>query len=205
MVTKRTRSLGAKKKDYRKLTLAEQKTFYKSLVTHSFSEAAVALGFDQSYSGGSLRSVGYNIYKLIDPEKIGIDKEISEMVASAIESRKQGGQRKIVEANVDFMPTDLINPSDNKQVVIEGRNKAAMLIHKKLDLLNRNKKALDAVSLTQLTTAFGILFDKGQIIQGQATENIAVMSKISNDMSPEDTLNAILRMREAEIADKVQK
>ena len=53
-----------------------------------------------------------------------------------------------------------------------------------------------------LATTVGILFDKGQIIQGEATENVAVLAKIKSDMSPEEMMDAVLKMREIHQVDK---
>lgn len=192
---------------YRTISDEQRKDFYKLLVTHNYSEAAAQIGMDAFYSGGSLRTAGYQIYK--DIKEIGLDKldisgDIIDMVEEAIESRKiRRPKTTNLPSETEFTPTDLLDPSDTKQVVVGGRNKAAMLLHKKFDALNKNKKALENTSLSQLGTVFGILFDKAQIIQGQATENISVMSKNINDkMTTEESLDAILRMREDEVASK---
>lgn len=80
------------------------------------------------------------------------------------------------------------------------------LINKKLDHLGKDKKSLDKVGIGELAKVAGILFDKGQIIQGQSTENIAVMSKnIKTDMSPEEAMEVLLNMREVNQAKKEKK
>lgn len=175
--------------------LIDRKKFFKALVTKNFSEAAQEIGMDKRYTNASsLRATAYQLYKAIDPDKLGIDKEIVEMVQTAIEARKSAPGREITEVN----DTDLINPEDTKSVFVGGRNKAAMLLHKKMDRIGRNKKLLDSVTLTQLATTMGIFFDKAQILTGQATENIQVMAKIASDISPEETLEMLLKMREKE-------
>lgn len=191
-----------------RLTDEQKIDFYKSLVTHSFAEAAIQLGLDSHYAKTSLRTIASKLYHSIDTAKLGISDEVKEMVEKGIEERKVRSNRIVVEKTgleEDFVPAELLDPKDNKGVVIAGRNKAAMLLHKKMDYLNKNKKALEAVSLTQITTTFGIMFDKAQIIQGQATENIAVMGKIDSDLSPEASLDMILKMRQMEVEDKNQK
>jgi hypothetical protein len=184
-----------------------QKEFFKSLVTCNFSEAAIKIGLGDRYTNAStLRGTAYKLYKDIlakGLDQIGIDQDVAEMVRSAVDERRMsGGNRKITESNeLDvFEPAELLDPKDMKGVIVGGRNKAAMLLHKKMDRLNKNKKMLDATPLSQIATMFGILFDKSQILTGQATENIAVMSKISKDMTPEETLEALVKMREAEVA-----
>ena len=172
----------------------QKREFFKLLVTKNFTEAGEAIGLGKTYTNpASLRATAYKLYKSIKPEDLDIPKDVVDMVLSSIESRRISPARKIQEVN----NTDLIDPQDTKGVIIGGRNKAAMLLHKKMDRLAKNKNLLDQVSLTQLATTFGIMFDKAQILQGQATENIQVMAKISNDMTAEESLNALLKMREA--------
>ncbi len=175
----------------------DRKRFFKALVTSNFSEAGSLIGLDKKYTNpSSLRATSYQLYLDIcsDVDRLGIDKEIVDMVQAAIQARKASPGREITEVN----DTDLINPEDTKSVIIGGRNKAAMLLHKKMDRLNKNKKLLDATTLTQLATTFGILFDKSQILTGQATENISVMARIKDNMTPEETLEALLQHRETQ-------
>lgn len=180
-------------------TDAEKREFYKSLITKNFSEAAAGIGLDKRYTNASsLRAKAYQLYKSIVPEELGIDKEIVEMVQKSIEARKSAPNRHITEVGGILDNTDLIDPQDTKQVIVGGRNKAAMLLHKKMDRLSKNKKLLDNVTLTQLATTFGIFFDKAQILQGQATENIQVLAKISDNLSAEESLDMLLKMREKE-------
>jgi hypothetical protein len=194
---------------WQNLTPEQEKEFYKLLVTHNYAEAAAQIGMDAFYSGDGLRRVGYQIYQRLDVSKLGIDQDLQDMVTQAIEARKIFKGRKPenqekLPAEQEFTPAELLDPKDTKQLVLGGRNKAAILLHKKFDLLNKNKQALKDTSLSQLGTVFGILFDKSQIIQGEATEHVAVMSKNIKDMNPEESLDAILRMREEEIASKAE-
>lgn len=185
-----------------------EREFYKLLVTHTFAEAAVQIGLDAHYQGESLRNAAYQLYKRLDPIKLGISPDVKEMVEAAIHSRKIAPTKAAQEnhAELSLPGAELLDPTDSHAVIIGGRNKAAMLLHKKFDLINKSKKQLEDVSLSQLGTVFGILFDKSQILQGQATENIAVMSKKYDEaMTPEATLDAILKLREDEIAKKAEK
>jgi hypothetical protein len=180
----------------------DRKRFFKALVTKNFSEAGTLIGLDKKYTNASsLRATSYQLYQDIlanDLDKLGIDKEVVEIVTSAIEARKSSPGREITEVN----NADLLVPEDTKGVIIGGRNKAAMLLHKKMDRLSKNKKLLDATTLTQLATTFGILFDKAQILTGQATENIAMMSKVSlNGLTPEETLELLINNREKQQID----
>lgn len=181
----------------RELSKKELITFYRSLVHNGFSQAAAEIGLDRIYPNkATLRIKGYQIYKSIVPSELGISHDVVELVQKSIQSRKGGFARNTQELDGLSNPGDIIDPSDTKNVILGGRNKAAMLLHKKMDRLNKSKKLLDGVTLTQLATTFGIFFDKAQILTGQATENIQMLAKIKSDMSPEESLDALLKMRE---------
>lgn len=193
---------------WKQLPEAKEREFYKLLINHNYTEAAIQIGLDAHYEGAGLRGAAYQLYKYIDPDKLGIDKELQDLVREAIEKRKSTGGKPVQmsEKGLDLPSAEVLDPTDTKGVVLGGRNKAAMLLHKKMDYLSTNKKALNDTSISQLATVFGIFFDKSQVLQGQATENIAVMSKnISDDMTPEEMLEATLKMREATIIEKSEK
>ncbi|HRF71120.1 MAG TPA: hypothetical protein PKV66_06795, partial [Candidatus Pelethenecus sp.] len=87
-------------------------------------------------------------------------------------------------------------------LLLSGRKKAFQLLNLKMDRVMRNNKSIDEIGITALAQTFGILFDKTQIVSGEATENIAVLAKIDKNMSSEDALASILKMREANNIDK---
>lgn len=171
----------------------KKRDFYISLAQMNYIEAAKHAGLGAHYnSDNSLRAMGYKIFKSLRPLDLGIAKDTIEIVTQAIENRKVAPNK----ISTDGAQPELLDPEDTKQLVIGGKNKAAILLHKKFDRLMKNNKALDEVSLSQLATTFGILFDKSQIIRGESTENIAVMAKVSTNMTPEESLEALLKMRE---------
>lgn len=175
------------------LTKERKKVFFTSLLTHNFTEAGRAIGLGAVYNtDNSIRTNSYKLYKTLDPVELGISEDVIQAVKLAIENRKMTTMKVQTEGEGG----DVLDPTDSKSIVIGGKNKAALLLHKKMDRMLKNKKLLDDVSLSQLATTFGILFDKSQIIKGEATENIAVMAKIDKNLSPEDALNALLKMRE---------
>lgn len=131
-----------------------------------------------------------------DPKKYGLDAKQIETVAVSLSSRALSGNKTLIEQK---------EADDNRsfpELVLSGRVKAMKLLHAKLDRIARSKKAVDDVNLSTLATTAGILFDKGQIISGEATENVAVLAKIKSDMTPEEAIDAVLRMREANQVDK---
>lgn len=178
---------------YLRITPEQQREFYLSLARMTYLDAAKKLGISDRYTtDSSLKQIGYRLYKETNPEELGISSDAIAIVSTALAERKSKAQTEIM----DGANPEVLDSSDSKQLVIGGKNKAALLLHKKMDMLMNSKKRLDAVPVSQLATMFGILFDKAQIIQGEATENIAVMAQVKKDMNPQEALDALLKIRE---------
>ena len=174
---------------------------FKMLAEKSLYETGMEFGFDKRLKNSQgVKNAVYRIYVQVksNPEKYLITPEVVDLVSGVVSSRKVAERTNVTlrEQNDSVQNTDL------KELVTSARDKSMRLIHKKLDQISSNKKALDSVNLVQLTTAFGTIFDKAQIISGEATENIAVLSKIKSDMTPEESMNMILKMREINQQDK---
>lgn len=169
---------------------------YKALANKSYAQVAVEFKIDIHYKDSSgYRNAVYRIAKEVEnkPEKYGVTQEVIDIVKSSQEDRKANPNAGQIQEQQD---SALLDYSDTRSVTIGGRNKAAELLHKKMDILNNNKSELAKVNITSLATVFGIFFDKAQIIQGEATENIAIKAKIEDDMTPEESLDALLNMRQ---------
>lgn len=78
----------------------------------------------------------------------------------------------------------------------DTRNLAVQTLNNKLLDLNKNPEQMEKVSIKELATVFGILFDKSQLMQGLATENIAIQAKIDVNMSSDKALEELNKMRE---------
>lgn len=169
---------------------------YKALASKSYAQVAVDFKIDIHYKDQSgYRNAVYRIAKEVEasPDKFGITPDIIEMVKTAMEDRKANpGSAQLKETN----DSALLDFSDTQAVTVGGRNKAAELLHKKMDMINKSPALLKKENLVSLAKVFGIFFDKSQILQGQATENIAIKAKISRDMTPEESLEELLKMRE---------
>jgi len=159
-----------------------------------------------------MKSAVARIYNQVknDPEKYFINQDTYNRVLDAVEERKTAGltpfksnkPEDVVEEPITIREKrEIINPDDIKGLILGGRNKAAKLIYEKLDRIGKSKKLLDNVSLGEMAKVVGILVDKGQILQGQSTENIAVLSKnIDSNLTPEEAIEAVLKMREMQQA-----
>lgn len=135
------------------------------------------------------------------------------IVASREQKRRLGLSAKLAAKELEKATKQSVNiPSvtakapiketELKDMVIQARSKSLQLLHRKLDELWEDPEQFKKLRIVELTTAFGTIFDKTQIIMGQATENIAVMAKIDKNMNAEDALSAILSMREVNQVEK---
>lgn len=179
------------------MKLAENKYafVFKALSTKTLYEAGIQFGLDKYYKDSrAVTNAVYNIYRkvLADPQRYAVLPETVELVKGVVANRSVSKtanttlREKIdVDANPDF-----------KDLVLSGRKKAFVLLNKKMDRVMKSNKSIDEIGITALAQTFGILFDKAQIISGEATENVAVLAKIDRNMSSEDALATVLKMRE---------
>ncbi len=98
------------------------------------------------------------------------------------------------------VPSQELRKIDSKEMVEmsqDTRNVALQTLNKKLIELYTDEEALSKVNLATLATVFGILFDKTQLMRGLATENIAIQAKIDINMTSDDALKELNKMRES--------
>jgi len=182
------------------LSNSQKAGLFKKLVDTPLNKVGLEYGFDKHYKDiRAVKNAVYRIYREVgnDPEKFFILPETVELVTKAVSKRAitpQKQEESLAEKEADKM--------DVKNLALSNRDKASRLVSKKLDILSKSRKKLDAISLPQLATSFAILFDKAQIVQGQATENVAVLAKIDKDMDPQLALDTVLKMREKTLEDK---
>jgi hypothetical protein len=175
---------------------------FKMLETKTLYETGIEFGFDKHYKDSrAVNNAVYKIYQkvLVDPQKYAVLPETVEKVKAVVSSRAIASVRPETTLREKI---DLSKNVDFKELVLSGRKKAFELLNMKMDRIATSKKGLDEVSITALAQTFGILFDKSQIISGEATENIAVLAKIDKDMNSQDALAAILKMREVNNVEK---
>lgn len=181
---------------------------FKALATKPLSEVGHEFDFDKYYKSQSgLRAAVHKIYTEVktDPEKFALSKDTVDLVVQSMESRRMTRYnpantptlRETKEANDKKTFSELAN---------EGRNKAIRILHKKLDRIDASRKKLDNVSAGELAKVYGILFDKSQIIRGEATEHVKVLSKnINDEMTPQERIDYVLKLREINNESKEKK
>lgn len=178
---------------------------YKALANRSYAQVGVEFKIDVHYKNqDGYRNAVFRIKKEVEqnPEKYGVTPEVVEIVKKSAEERRANPHAgDIIEADTSA----LLDFSDTKAVTIGGRNKAAQLLHKKMDMINSSKKLLEKENLVSLAKVFGIFFDKAQILQGEATEHIQMKAKITKDMTPDEALDQLLNMRERRMEEMYDK
>lgn len=175
---------------------------FKMLGEKTMYETGIEFEFDKHYKDSrAVNNAVYNIYKkvLVNPEKYGVLPATVDSVKAIVSSRTIATNKPETTLREKI---DTEGNTDFKDLVLSGRKKAFQLLNMKMDRIARSKKGIDDVNITALAQTFGILFDKSQIISGEATENIAVLAKIDRNMSAEDAMSAILNMREANNVEK---
>lgn len=185
------------------LTDDQRGNIFRRLATKTLYDVGMEFGLDKSYS--TVRSMKASVYKVynevrMDPERFALQPDTVDLVTSAVSDRSVSNERRtIAEKDSEIAEMSI------KDVMVVNRDMAAKLVKRKLDYLEAHPKALNQVSLPQLATGFAILFDKSQIIQGQATEHVALMGKIDSELSPEKAIDLVLKMREINQVEKHDK
>lgn len=179
---------------------------FKMCGDKTLAEVGFEYGLDKNYKTVESMKTGVSrIYNQVknNPEAYGLSIETVNDVVDKVEARyrsmtkKEGAPVTLREAR------ELIKPDDIKGLVLGGRNKAAKLLYEKLDRAEKSKKLLDGIKLGELATVMAILVDKGQIIQGQSTENIAILSKnVDSKLTADEALEMVLRTREVNQEEK---
>lgn len=196
------------------LTDEQRGGLFKMCGEKTLTDVGYEFGFDKQHKREDvMRTAVYRVYTQVknDPEKYGISHERAHEVILKVEERATSKLKPfkstiISEDEVKEMSLkerrEFINPTDIKGLVIGGRNKAAKLMNDKLDRIGKSKKLLDDIRLGELATVMAIMVDKAQILQGQSTENIAILSKNIGALTPEEALAHVLKTREANLVEK---
>jgi len=186
------------------LTDDKKAGIFRTLASSTLYEVGVQFELDKHYKDPTaVRNKVYQIYRevLNEPDKYSVHPDTAKLVEDSVSNRKVAVRSgpTLAEKTAE---NKAITALDIKGLTLASRDRAGRLIGKKLEYMEAHPKALAAESLVNLGKIFGILFDKAQIIQGQATEHVAVMSKLDVNMTPEESLSMILRMREATSTEK---
>lgn len=168
---------------------------FKALAFDKADDVARKFELDKEYktlssAAAIVRRVYVNV--LNDPGLYAVEKEWVRKVKDAVT-----GRTVIKFKTIDNPENEKLSPT-----MMRIRDKAFGLVEEKLDIISKSKKKLEKVSFKELGTVAGIAFDKARILQGEATEHIALHSKIDKNLDPDEAMQLVLSMRESEVEDK---
>lgn len=170
---------------------------FRALASASLYDVGIQFGLEKHYKDPvAIRNRIYKIYREVsqDPGMYSVHPDTIELVVAAVSKRSIAVKKPDVPTMAETQHS--LKEADIKTLTVSSRDRAGRLIGQKLEYIENHPNALRNESLVTLGKIFGILFDKAQIIQGQATEHVAVMSTIDSNMSPEDALATVLKFRE---------
>lgn len=172
---------------------ANARLIFLAMENGSALEVGKQFGLYKYYTTpGSVRSAVNRAYNMVldNPGDYEIEMDIAKRIQEKVQARSFKRSPEVIKQRQEVQELDI------RELITGNRNKATLLLRKKLNHLDKNPKALADISLRDLVGAVHILFDKGQIVAGMATEHIAVMTNIPENLPPEDAIKLITRMRE---------
>lgn len=179
----------------------EKVRIFNEAAKNSYLEVGYNNDLDEYYSSdASIRTtVGKIVREVSDhPSSYDISEDKAKMVKELIKGRKKSGRTDSVKNyNKKKVQQHMEKPL---QEIVEGnRDMLSAVMHKKLRSLLKNNSELKDTSLSQISGAFSVMFDKSQIMLGKATENIAIQGNIDKDMEPEDAIDTVVKMRDKHV------
>jgi predicted DNA-binding WGR domain protein len=185
------------------LTKRDKVKIFNDAAKYSYLETGYNNDMDKFYSSdASIRTtVGRIVAEVMEHhESFDISEDKVKMVRELIDERSKSGNTKPAKIyNNKKIEEYLDKPL--MEVVSGNRDMLSAVLQKKLRFLMNNDKDLKNTSLSQISSAFDTMFDKSQILQGRATENISFQGTISSDMDPDEAIKAVVKMRESNVQD----
>lgn len=175
---------------------------FKALANKSTLQVGIEFNFDKVYKNNrAVRNAVTGIFHKIknNADEYGLSQELVDMVQAGMDERKLAGHPSNRPTQVEETEKDI------KSMVIDARDMAWDLVGRKLQRISNNKKKLDAISFKELGWLAAVSFDKGQILKGEATENIAVLAKIDANITADDALSMVLEARDKNVETNIGK
>lgn len=172
---------------------------FKELATKSSYEAGLVFDLDKAYKNA--QTVGAAVVRIYhevrnNPDKFNVSPDTVELVISAVDARsaltRKGEARTTLREKIDEAKGKTF-----EELALDNRAKAWQLLSLRLDDALSSKKKREKVSLGEAAKVAGIAFDKGQLIEGKATEHVSMLSRLDTaNMTPGQAMDMVLQMRE---------
>lgn len=140
----------------------------------------------------------YNARKRKEKQEAEARAASEKLIKEVAEGKYNTKELYIPKTNVPLSKQEM-RLLDNKAMVelsANTRNNILQVLEMKVSQLYEDPDELKKVNLATLATAFGIMFDKNQLMHGLATENIAIQAKIDINMTSDMALAELNKMRE---------
>lgn len=175
----------------------EKRAVFKALAVKSQYKVGLEFGFDKWYpkATGVINAVN-KIYREVkeEPEKFSVGQEVLDLVEKGMSERRTLGVNTL---SYSLTTTGNLEDLDERTLVLGAKKKSWVLLNRKLDHLMRNKKSFRSETTLALAKLAGIVFDKAQILRGEATEHIALKAKIDENISVHEAVSQLLKFRES--------
>jgi len=182
------------------MTLNEEKKglLFKQLATKTSYEAGLEFGLDKYYKNAqTVSATVVRIYNEVknNPDKFAVSPDTVELVVNAVTARtalvRKGESKTSLREKIDEEKGKTID-----ELALSNRAKAWMLLSLRLDDALSSKKKREKISLGEIAKVAGITFDKGQLVEGKATDHVSLLGKVDTELNPEQAINLVLKMRE---------
>ncbi len=178
------------------LLRSEATAIFLCLADKTPTQVGYEFGLDRFYStDASIRASVHKAFQMVlqDPESYDIPMAKAAEIQAIVSAR---ALQITKDHALTVREKKELSNAEIPELVTEARDTAYRLINAKLDIIESSKTELKNAKLSDLVKAGDILFNKGQIVRGEATQNIAILSKVDKNMSAEDALTAIVQMQE---------
>lgn len=169
---------------------------YKACGSKSVLEVGYDWNLDKYLTNPrSIRNKINGIYLEVrnNPEIFKVSEEVMKMVELA---RSERTSAKRTDIQTVSEKNSVLEEKDIKELVSSASKKSWILLHKKLDDLLKHPRLLRKQQLAPLAIMSGMTFDKGRLVMGESTENIAMKSKIDKDLGSKELLDILLKAKE---------
>ena len=180
------------------LDVNKKAAIFKAMAEKSAYDVGIDFGLDKHYKNAQTVSAAViRIFHEVkhNPEKFSLSTDAINIVADAVANRSiavRGGQNRITLRQ----QMDLQKNRPLEDIVKDNSQKSAVLLSLRIDDALASKKARQKISIGELAKVYGITFDKRQLVEGKATDHVALMAKVSEEMTPDMAIDTVLKMRE---------
>lgn len=181
-------------------TREEKKKMFLDLTTYSYRDLVSKYDLLKRYQDvkcavGALVQMKRGMVK--HPELYDILPEELALVEKSLKARSTAQPLSVMaQPTQEVFAIQELEQMEVKDLVQRGTKGGWVLLNKKIDQLLRSKRQIAKTPLNVIAMTAGVLFDKNQISKGEATERIFMTARIGKEMTPEEKMDWLLKLRE---------